>query len=163
MIERDVVQQGRQNGQMTMDFPITKLRNVEDAAEVKGSLAEGDYIPVMDGADGGQMKKAPFSALASALASAGGGTEASSVTFTAAQWTAGTDERGSVVDSLTIPAASHGQSGGNILYQLYALRSDGTYLSGTWGTMCTSVQRLANGDLVLTTDEGYSGKIAFAQ
>ena len=64
ILERDVLLQGRQGGQDTMDFPITRLGNIEGDAQVKATLADGDFIPVVDSADGGQMKKLPASALA---------------------------------------------------------------------------------------------------
>lgn len=63
-LERDVVLQGKTpQGDKTIDLPITALKNVEDTAEVKEQPVEGDYIPVIDSEDGGQMKKAPFSAV----------------------------------------------------------------------------------------------------
>lgn len=71
ILERDVVLQGMQDGQKTMDFPITRLANVEDAADVKEVPAAGDYIPVMDSADGGQMKKTLWSAIAGLFAAVG--------------------------------------------------------------------------------------------
>ena len=68
LIERDVVFQGKdENGNPTMDFPITRLSNVEDGADIKENLGAGDYIPVMDGSDNGQMKKVPYSALENKL------------------------------------------------------------------------------------------------
>ena len=74
VLERDVVLTGKDGGQNTIDFPITRLGNLEDSAEVKESPAEGDYLPLVDGTDGGQMKKTPVSAVlgpaAAALAAA---------------------------------------------------------------------------------------------
>lgn len=68
LIERDVVFQGKdENGNTTMDFPITRLANVEDGADIKAEPGAGDYIPVMDGSDNGQMKKMPYSALEAKL------------------------------------------------------------------------------------------------
>lgn len=68
VIERDVVLQGKTSeGNQTIDLPITRLANVEDTADVKETPAEGDYIPIIDGADNGQMKKTPFSAIAGAM------------------------------------------------------------------------------------------------
>lgn len=64
-IERDVVLEGKDDsGNATIDFPITRLGNVEDTAEVKAAPGDGDYIPIVDMADGGQMKKVPAAALA---------------------------------------------------------------------------------------------------
>ena len=74
VLERDVVLTGKDGGQNTIDFPITRLGNLEDSAEVKEAPAEGDYLALVDGADGGQMKKTPVSAVlgpaAAALAAA---------------------------------------------------------------------------------------------
>ncbi len=74
VLERDVVLTGKDGGQSTIDFPITRLANLEDSAEVKETPAEGDFLPIVDGADGGQMKKTPLSAIlgpaAAALAAA---------------------------------------------------------------------------------------------
>ena len=62
IIERDVVLQSMDDaGQQTVDFPITRLANVEDSADVKQSPDKEDYIPLIDSADSGQMKKVPFS------------------------------------------------------------------------------------------------------
>lgn len=38
-------------------MPITRLDCIEDSAETVSDASGGDYIPVMDSADGGQMKK----------------------------------------------------------------------------------------------------------
>lgn len=64
VIERDVVLQGvDENGNPTIDLPVTRLGNIEDTAEVKGAPEAGDLIPIIDGADHGQMKKTPWSGL----------------------------------------------------------------------------------------------------
>lgn len=55
--ERDIVLQGRDGGEDTIDFPITRLGNVESGAAVKETPADGDYIPIIDAADNEQMKK----------------------------------------------------------------------------------------------------------
>lgn len=57
--ERDVVLQGRDGGEDTIDLPVTRLANVESGAEVKAEPAQGDYIPIIDSADNEQMKKFP--------------------------------------------------------------------------------------------------------
>lgn len=44
-------------GDRTVNMPITRLGNIEDSAEIKEKPAAGDYIPIMDMEDGGQMKK----------------------------------------------------------------------------------------------------------
>jgi len=64
LIERDVVLQGRdENGNQTVDLPVTRLGNIEDTAEVKETPGGEDYVPIMDGDAKGQMKKTPVSAL----------------------------------------------------------------------------------------------------
>ena len=63
IIERDVVLMGKDGGHQTMDFPITRLGNVEDTADVKTAPAAGDYLPIVDSEDGGQMKKTTVAAL----------------------------------------------------------------------------------------------------
>lgn len=64
IIERDVVLQGVDgNGNPTIDLPITRLGNIEDTAEVKETPEAGDFIPVIDSADQGQMKKTPWAGL----------------------------------------------------------------------------------------------------
>lgn len=61
VIERDVVLQGvDENGNPTIDLPVTRLGNIEDTAEVKEAPGEGDFLPIIDGADDGQMKKTPW-------------------------------------------------------------------------------------------------------
>lgn len=68
IIERDVVFQGvDEDGNATIDMPITRLGNLEDTAAVKESLADEDYIPVIDSAGNWQMKKAKVAALKNAL------------------------------------------------------------------------------------------------
>lgn len=63
ILERDVVLQGKtKEGNLTMDFPITRLANVEDSADIKETPSEDDYIPMIDSADQAQMKKTPFRA-----------------------------------------------------------------------------------------------------
>ncbi len=71
--ERDIVLQGRDGGQDTIDLPITRLGNVESGAEVKEAPAQGDYIPIIDGADSEQMKKFPAGWLMNAVGGSGGG------------------------------------------------------------------------------------------
>lgn len=71
--ERDVVLQGRDGGEDTIDLPITRLANVESGAEVKVEPAQGDYIPIIDAADNEQMKKFPAGWLMEAMGGSGGG------------------------------------------------------------------------------------------
>lgn len=90
VLERDVVLTGQSGGRPTMDFPITRLANVEDTADIKEAPAPGDYVAIVDSGDGGQMKKAPLSALlgpvetAQAAAQAAQGTADGAVTAAAA-------------------------------------------------------------------------------
>lgn len=59
--KRDVVLMGKNAaGDQTIDMPITRLGNIEDSAEIKENPTSEDYIPVIDMADGGQMKKTPY-------------------------------------------------------------------------------------------------------
>lgn len=53
--ERDVLLQGKDKGQQTIDYPITKLENVDGTAPVKTSRASSDYVPIM-GSDGEMQK-----------------------------------------------------------------------------------------------------------
>ncbi len=65
VIERDVVNQSiDENGRETIDFPLARLGWIEDTAEVKNAPGERDYIPIVDGDGGGQLKKTPVHALA---------------------------------------------------------------------------------------------------
>lgn len=58
LIERDVALPGvDENGNPTIDLPITRLGNVENTAEVKATIGEGDYIPIADASAGGRLKK----------------------------------------------------------------------------------------------------------
>lgn len=68
ILERDVVLQGMtKEGDTTMDFPITRLANVEDTADVKESPIDEDYIPIIDSSAQGQMKKFTFQTLKNIL------------------------------------------------------------------------------------------------
>jgi hypothetical protein len=63
-IERDVVLQSvDDSGNPTIDLPITRLGNIEDTADVKTTPTSADYVPIIDSADNGQMKKAPMSSV----------------------------------------------------------------------------------------------------
>lgn len=63
VMERDVLLMGKDGDRQTMDFPITRLGNVEDTADVKDFPVAGDYLPIVDSKDGGQMKKTTVAAL----------------------------------------------------------------------------------------------------
>ena len=57
IIERDIVLMSKdENGNTTIDKPITRLANIEADADVKEALADGDFIPIIDSEDGEQMK-----------------------------------------------------------------------------------------------------------
>ena len=58
--KRDVVFIGKTAEGNTMDMPITRLRNIEDDAEIKEIPNNNDFIPIIDMSDGGQMKKKPY-------------------------------------------------------------------------------------------------------
>ncbi len=59
--KRDVVFIGKTaDGDKTIDMPFTRLGNIEDDAELKENPTEGDYIPIIDVPDNGQMKKTPY-------------------------------------------------------------------------------------------------------
>lgn len=59
--KRDVVFIGKTaGGDKTIDMPLTRLGNIEDDAELKEKPTEGDYIPIIDVPDNGQMKKTPY-------------------------------------------------------------------------------------------------------
>lgn len=65
--ERDVVLTGKENGVETIDLPITRLGNIEDGADTKTSLVDNDAVPVMDSADGNEMKKITWANVKAAL------------------------------------------------------------------------------------------------
>lgn len=57
IIERDIVLMSKdENGNTTIDKPITRLANIEADADVKETLANGDFIPVIDSEDNEQIK-----------------------------------------------------------------------------------------------------------
>lgn len=61
VIKRDVVLMGKSSGGDTaINMPITRLGNIEDDAEIKAAPTTDDFIPIIDMADGGQMKKTPY-------------------------------------------------------------------------------------------------------
>ncbi len=69
LIERRVVLQGKtENGDTTIDLPVTSLENIEDAADVKDAPADNDYIPIIDSGNSSQMKKTLWSSIKAALA-----------------------------------------------------------------------------------------------
>ena len=70
VLERDVVLMGKDGDNQTIDLPITCLKNVEDTAAVKEAPTAEDYLPIVDSADGGQMKKTPLSVILEPLEAA---------------------------------------------------------------------------------------------
>lgn len=61
IVERDVVLTGEtEDGQPTLDLPVTRLGNIEDSADVKETLEDADYFPVADSKTG-MLKKTPWS------------------------------------------------------------------------------------------------------
>lgn len=63
IIERDVILQGKtESGQPTLDFPITRLSNIEASSDIKSKPEAGDYLPIIDGQDDG-MKMVPVETL----------------------------------------------------------------------------------------------------
>ena len=70
VLERDVVLMGKDGDKQTIDLPITCLKNVEDTAAVKEAPTAEDYLPIVDSADGGQMKKMPLGVILEPLEAA---------------------------------------------------------------------------------------------
>ena len=61
IVERDVVLTGEtEDGQPTLDLPVTRLGNIEDSADVKETPEDADYFPVADSKTG-MLKKTPWS------------------------------------------------------------------------------------------------------
>ncbi len=50
-----------------MDFPVTRLGNVEPDAEIKERPEAGDYLALVDGAGWSNLKKVPLEALTAAV------------------------------------------------------------------------------------------------
>ena len=76
VLERDVVLMGKDGDNQTIDLPITCLKNVEDTADVKAAPTAEDYLPIVDSADGGQMKKTPLGVILGPLGEAKAAAEA---------------------------------------------------------------------------------------
>ena len=70
-IERDVVLQSKdENGNPTIDLPITRLGNIEDTAKIKEKPVKGDYLAIVDSEDNGEMKKVPWSEIENSVGNA---------------------------------------------------------------------------------------------
>ncbi len=161
VIERDVILQSQdKNGNETIDLPITRLGNIEDTADVKGTPGAHDYIPIVDGDDNGQMKKVPASALMT-------GASTAVVPFQASEWgppasvtVSGTYDGASGYE-LSIPAARHKCGSGDFIFQIFHLVG-GKYTANTWGAVSTEVRYdAATGNIILASSDRYSGKILF--
>lgn len=57
MKEQKTVLSTQVNGETTIVMPITKLECIEDTATSVDSASDTDYVPLIDSADEGQMKK----------------------------------------------------------------------------------------------------------
>ncbi len=67
IVERDIIHQGvDESGNTTIDFPLARLGWIEGSAGIKAAPTVEDYIPIVDAADGDQVKKAALPALAEA-------------------------------------------------------------------------------------------------
>ena len=68
IIERDVVLIGKnKEGNNTFDFPVTRLGNIENGAEVKETPETNDYFPIIDVSDNRKMKKTSISGILAPL------------------------------------------------------------------------------------------------
>lgn len=150
--ECDVVLMSRKDGEQSLNYPITRLKNIDAAAEEKSAPASGDYIPLLDGADGAQMKKVAWEQVKAALNS--GSADVYELTFTADSWTAGTDGY-----TLVIPASTHGMAGGAFGFRLWHT-VNGVPTSGTWAAAGTqAAYQSGDGSIVLTAGDAYAGKV----
>ena len=152
--ERDVVLMSQSDGGQSMDYPITRLKNIEATADVKDIPAQADYIPLLDSADSGQMKKVALSQLKSAL----GGSESTvyELAFAAADWTAGTDGY-----TITVAQTAHGRTGRAFGYRLWH-SVDGLLKGDTWAVAGTVVAYSSgDGSITLTAGEAYDGVACF--
>jgi len=86
-----------------------------------------------------------------------GAGRSATVTFTAADWTAG--EAGS---TLTIPRIQHGRQTERFCYTLKH-NVDGILKTNTWGAKCTDVSYDSNtGNITLWAETAYAGEITFS-
>ena len=152
--ERDVVLMSQTDGSQNMDYPITRLKNIEATADVKSAPADGDYLPLLDGADSGQMKKVAWSELKTAL----GGSESPvyELAFSAANWTAGTDGY-----TITVAQSTHGRTGRAFGCRLWH-SVDGVLKGDTWAVVGTVVSyNSGDGSITLTAGDRYDGVACF--
>lgn len=69
-IERDVVHQGQENGQETIDFPLGRWGHMETSADDLTELADNDLIPVADASDAEQPKRTTWATIKAAILNA---------------------------------------------------------------------------------------------
>ncbi len=71
MKQRDLVITGRdEQGTVTLDFPITRLGNIENDADAAESVAGDDFIPVSAPTDGSKFKHATVTQILASAANA---------------------------------------------------------------------------------------------
>lgn len=148
--ERDVVLMSQTDGNQNMDYPITRLKNIEATADEKSAIADTDYIPLVDSADSAQMKKVTWGVVKSAL----GGTESGPYewAFSDSSWTSGTDGY-----TITIAQATHGRASKAFGCQLWH-SVDGVLKSDTWAVVGTQVgYNESSGAITLTAADAYDG------
>lgn len=152
--ERDVVLMSRTDGVQNMDYPITRLKNIEATADEKSAIADGDYIPLLDSADSEQMKKVAWGVVKSAL----GGSESAAyeLAFSTSSWTSGTDGY-----TITIPQTTHARTGKAFGCQLWH-SVNGVLKSDTWAVVGTQVgYNESTGAITLTAADAYTGAALF--
>lgn len=69
-IERDVVHQGQENGQETIDFPLGRWGHMEASAATLPELEDEDLIPVADASDAEQPKRTTWATIKAAILAA---------------------------------------------------------------------------------------------
>lgn len=69
-IERDVVHQGQENGEETIDFPLGRWGHMEASADALPDLADADLFPVADASDAEQPKRTTWAAIKAAIQTA---------------------------------------------------------------------------------------------
>ncbi len=137
------------DGETRILMPITKLECVEDTATAVDGAADGDFIPIMDSNDQGQMKKISVQNLLSGITEAA--TEAQT-TAEAAQTTADAAQA-AAADAAT--AAAEAQSTAN------AAQSAAESVSSASVSTAFSVGTAAWSELAATVaGRGYSANIS---
>ena len=153
--ERDVVLMSQSGGSQSVDYPMTRLRNIEPTAEVKNTPTEDDYIPLLDSADSAQMKKVALSQLKTVLGGGGGG-EVYELAFSASNWAAGSGGY-----TIAIPRTTHGRSGRTFGCRLWH-SVGGVLKADTWAVAGTVVSyNSGDGSITLNAGETYDGVACF--